>query len=320
MDDILKRIGELGIVPVIKIEDVEKAVPLAQALYNGGLPCAEITFRTKAAAEAIRRVRETLPGMLVGAGTVLNKEQVDQSIEAGAAFIVSPGFNPKVVKYCKEKGILIIPGCSNPSDVEQAIELDLKVVKFFPAEAAGGLKMIKSMAAPYAEMKFMPTGGVTPQNMSDYLSFPKVVACGGSWMARDELVEAGDFEQITLLTRNAIEIMLGFRLKHVGITAGNDQEAKKIADSLTNLFGFQQTDNNASIFVNEAIEVMKQPHFGAKGHIAVQTNSMERAISYIKHKGYSFNHESAVSDPKGKIKSIYLKDEIFGFALHLVQK
>lgn len=320
MNAILKKIGEIGIVPVIKINDVEKAVPLAKALFNGGLPCAEITFRTKAAAEAIRRVTEALPDMLVGAGTVLTTEQVDQAVAAGATFIVSPGFNPKVVNYCVEKGILILPGCANPSDVEQAIECGLDVVKFFPAEAAGGLKMIKAMAAPYTEMKFMPTGGVTPQNLNDYLAFSKIVACGGSWMVNDELVESEDFEQITRLTQNAVATMLGFELGHIGINIGGEQEARQIADVFTSLFGFNQTEKSASIFVSDSVEVMKQPYYGTKGHIAIQTNYIERGVGYLERKGFKFKSDSAQFDAKGNMTAIYFQDEIAGFALHLLQK
>lgn len=320
MNEILKRIQQLGIVPVIKIEDTEKAVPLAQALIEGGLPCAEITFRTAAGAEAIRRVTEAFPNMLVGAGTVLTPEQVDQAAAAGAKFIVSPGFNPKVVNYCVKKEILILPGCSNPSDVEQAIESGLEVVKFFPAEAAGGLKMIKAMSAPYTGIKFMPTGGVTPQNLNDYLSFSKIIACGGSWMVKDELVESGDFDQITRLTRNAVATMLGFELSHIGINTASEQEARQIADGFTLLFGFNQTEESDSIFVSDSVEVKKQLYLGTKGHIAIQTNYIERAVYYLQRKGFKFNSESAQFDHKGNMISIYLQDEFAGFALHLVQK
>ena len=173
MNKVLEEISKIGIVPVIALDHVEDAAPLAKALCDGGLPCAEVTFRTAAAEESIRIMAEQFPEMLVGAGTVLTTEQVDRAVNAGAKFIVSPGLNPKVVKYCVEKGIPVTPGCSNPSDVEVAIELGLDVVKFFPAEAAGGLNMIKSMAAPYVNMKFMPTGGVNAKNLTSYLDFPK---------------------------------------------------------------------------------------------------------------------------------------------------
>ena len=212
MDEILKRIGKIGIVPVVVLQDAKDAKPLANALCEGGLPCAEVTFRTAAAQESIRIMTEEFPHMLVGAGTVLTTEQVDRAVNAGAKFIVSPGLNPKVVRYCIERGIPVTPGTSNPSDVEQAMELGLEVVKFFPAEASGGILMIQSMAAPYTKMKFMPTGGIQISNMNSYLTFPKVLACGGSWMVKNELIEAGKFDTIKKLTKEAVMKMLGFQL------------------------------------------------------------------------------------------------------------
>ena len=207
MHDVLEKIQEIGIVPVVVLEDAKDAAPLAQALMDGGLPCAEVTFRTDAAEESIRIMSEQFPDMLVGAGTVLTTDQVDRAVAAGAKFIVSPGLNPRIVKYCVDKGILITPGCSNPSDVEQALENGLEVVKFFPAEAAGGLPMIKAMAAPYVGVKFMPTGGINAKNVRDYLSYDRVIACGGSWMVKGELVKEGKFDEIEKLTRGAVEIV-----------------------------------------------------------------------------------------------------------------
>ena len=196
MNAVLEKLNKIGIVPVVVINNVEDAAPLAKALCAGGLPCAEVTFRTAAAKEAIKIMTETCPEMIVGAGTVLNAEQVDAAVEAGATFIVSPGLNPKTVKYCIEKGVPITPGTSSPSDIEQAIELGLDVVKFFPAEQSGGLAKIKAMAAPYVNMKFMPTGGINAKNINDYLSFPKVIACGGSWMVPAKLVDEKKFDEI----------------------------------------------------------------------------------------------------------------------------
>ncbi|MBQ6846970.1 MAG: bifunctional 4-hydroxy-2-oxoglutarate aldolase/2-dehydro-3-deoxy-phosphogluconate aldolase, partial [Oscillospiraceae bacterium] len=178
MNEVLKQIGAYGVVPVVKIDNVEDALPLGKALIDGGLPVAEVTFRTAAAEEAIRAMADAYPEMLIGAGTVLTTEQVDKAVAAGAKFIVSPGLNPKVVSYCVEKNIPITPGCSNPSDIEAAIELGLDVVKFFPAEACGGLAAIKAMSAPYGAIKFMPTGGISEKNINDYLSFGKILACG----------------------------------------------------------------------------------------------------------------------------------------------
>jgi len=207
MNDILKKISEIKIVPVVAIDRAEDAENLGRALVNGGIPCAEVTFRTDAAEEAIRILSEKFPEMLVGAGTVLKTEQVDRAIAAGAKFIVSPGLNPKVVGYCVDKGIPMVPGCANPSDIEAALEFDLEVVKFFPAEALGGLKLIKAMAAPYGNVKFMPTGGINANNICDYLAFNKVIACGGSWMVDKKLIAEGKFDEIERMCREAVDLV-----------------------------------------------------------------------------------------------------------------
>lgn len=212
MNKVLEEIGRIGIIPVVVLEEAETAVPLAEALCKGGLACAEVTFRTKAAKEVIKRMSEAFPGMLVGAGTVLNIEQVEQAMEAGAKFIVSPGLNPRVVTYCLDKEIPIVPGCMTPSEIEQALELGLEVVKFFPAEPAGGLSMIKALAAPYTGLKFMPTGGIDVIKARDYLADSKVLACGGSWMVKAEMVKKKEFERITRLTGEAAELVKEYRM------------------------------------------------------------------------------------------------------------
>ena len=209
MNDILKKISEIKIVPVVAIDKAEDAVKLGQALINGGIPCAEVTFRTDAAEEAIKIMSKEFPDMLVGAGTVLKTEQVDRAVAAGAKFIVSPGLNPRVVGYCVDKGIPMVPGCANPSDIEAALEFDLEVVKFFPAEALGGLKLIKAMAAPYGNVKFMPTGGINAENICSYLSFNKVIACGGSWMVDKKLIAEGRFDEIERMCKEAVELVKG---------------------------------------------------------------------------------------------------------------
>ena len=320
MNEVLKKISKMGLVPVIKLDSAEDAKPLAKALCEGGLPCAEITFRTDAAEESIRIMTTEYPDMLVGAGTVLTTEQVDRAVNAGATFIVSPGLNPKIVKYCVDKGIPITPGCTNPSDVEQAIELGLDVVKFFPAEAAGGLNMIKSMAAPYVNMKFMPTGGINDKNLISYLDFPKIIACGGSWMVNDALVKSGEFDKIKELTKEAVTKMLGFELRHVGINAANEEEADSVATSFENIFGFTKNVGNSSIFAGTGIEVMKAPYLGKNGHIAIQTNYIERAIFHLEMQGFSFDMETAKYDKNNKMVAVYFKQEMGGFAVHLVQK
>lgn len=207
MNDVLKQMSGYGIIPVVVLNDVKDALPLGKALVEGGIPCAEVTFRTDAAEESIRIMSENFPEMLVGAGTVLTTEQVDRAVNAGAKFIVSPGLNPKVVKYCLEKNIPVTPGVITPSEIEQAMELGLEVVKFFPAEPFGGLKTIKALAAPYTKMKFMPTGGINISNVRDYLAFDKIIACGGSWMVSGNLVKEGKFDEITKLVAEAAEIV-----------------------------------------------------------------------------------------------------------------
>ena len=204
MKDIAERFYEIGIVPVVVLEDAKDAKPLAQALCAGGLPCAEVTFRTAAAKESIAIMAKEFPEMLVGAGTVLTVEQVDEAVEAEAKFIVCPGFDPEIVDYCLGKNIPIFPGCITPSEVAQAVKRGLKTVKFFPAEAAGGLKMIKSMAAPYTGVKFMPTGGINANNMKDYLEYDRIVAIGGSWMVKGDLIKNGEFDKVEAMTKEAV--------------------------------------------------------------------------------------------------------------------
>lgn len=205
MENMIEKFQKLGMVPVVVLEDEKDALPLAEALVRGGLPCAEVTFRTAAAAESIRLMSEKYPEMLVGAGTVLTTEQVDLAVEAGARFIVSPGFDPEIVDYCLGKNIPVFPGCVTPSEVAQAVKRGLKVVKFFPAEQAGGIAMIKAMAAPYHNIRFMPTGGINPANLKEYLSCDKILCCGGSWMVKGDMIRNGEFEKIQDLVKEAKE-------------------------------------------------------------------------------------------------------------------
>ena len=208
MEQILE---EYGIVPVVVLKKTEDAIPLADALYAGGLSCAEVTFRTDAAEESIKLMSAKYPDMLVGAGTVLTTEQVDRAVGAGAKFIVSPGFDPEIVDYCLAKNIPVFPGCITPSEVAQAVKRGLKVVKFFPAEQAGGVAMIKAMGAPYSMVKFMPTGGISAKNLNEYLSSSNIVCCGGSWMVKGDLIDSGDFCKITELTKEAVELVKSIR-------------------------------------------------------------------------------------------------------------
>lgn len=319
MKQILEEFTNIGIVPVIALHDAGDAKPLAQALNDGGLPCAEVTFRTDAAEEAIRVMAREFPDMLIGAGTVLTTAQVDCAVAAGAKFIVSPGFNPKVVSYCVEKQIPIIPGCSNPSDIEAAIELGLTAVKFFPAEASGGLPAIQALAAPYHKMKFMPTGGISGKNLKSYLDFKKIIACGGSWMVKGDMVEKKDWAGIERLTREAVAEMLGFTLKHVGIYVDEEAAARTAALQFADLLGGEVREGSHSVFAGPWVELTKRPGRGVCGHLAFGVNYVERAVYHLKRKGFAFEESSKVCEADGSLKSVYLKDEIGGFAVHLVK-
>ena len=211
MNTTLEKLGQFGVVPVVVLDDTKDAEPLAKALCEGGLACAEVTFRTDAAEESIRIMSEAYPEMVVGAGTVLTTEQVDRAVAAGAKFIVTPGLDPVIVKYCLEKKIPVTPGIVTPSELAQAYSLGLRLVKFFPAEPSGGLAMIKALAAPYNMMQFMPTGGISASTLPDYLRYEKIFACGGSWMVKGSLIKAGDFNKITELTREAVELVRSVR-------------------------------------------------------------------------------------------------------------
>jgi 2-dehydro-3-deoxyphosphogluconate aldolase/(4S)-4-hydroxy-2-oxoglutarate aldolase len=320
MDKILEEIEGYGIVPVVRIEKAADALPLGKALLAGGLPLAEITFRTAAAEEAIRTLTEGMPELIVGAGTVLTTEQAGKAIRAGASFIVSPGFNPKVVSYCREQGVLVIPGVNSPTQIEAAIECGLGILKFFPAEESGGAAFLKAVAAPYEGTRFIPTGGINAANLISYLSLKNVIACGGSWMVKTELISAGNFEEITGLTREAVRILLGFELAHVGINEENAGNASRSAELFSRLFHFPVAEGQSSFFLGEKeIEIMKGPGRGEKGHLALATNDVERAIFYLGRQGIR-PIEGTEEEKDGKKILAYLDREIAGFAIHLRQK
>ena len=319
MNPVLEKIQKLGIVPVVVLNDAKDASPLAKALCEGGLPCAEVTFRTEAAEEAIKIMSQEFPEMLVGAGTVLTTDQVDRAVAAGAKFIVSPGLNPKIVRYCTERNIPITPGTCNPSDVELAIELGLEVVKFFPAEASGGLEMIKAMSAPYTNVRFMPTGGINQKNLTTYLDFPKIIACGGSWMVSGDLIKEGNFDKIRELTEDAVHSMLGFELAHIGINCEDESEADEVAGAFGKMFGFGKKTGNSSIFAGSFIEAMKSPYLGKNGHIAIKTRYIDRAVYYLESQGFELDMDTA-KYKNDKLTAVYLKAQVGGFAIHLVQK
>jgi 2-dehydro-3-deoxyphosphogluconate aldolase / (4S)-4-hydroxy-2-oxoglutarate aldolase len=320
MDEILKKIEGYGIIPVVRIEKATDAFPLGKALCEGGLPLAEITFRTAAAEEVIRTLTERMPELIVGAGTVLTTEQAGKAIRAGASFIVSPGFNPKIVSFCREQGVPVIPGVNSPTQIEAAMECGLGVMKFFPAEESGGTAFLKAIAAPYEGIRFIPTGGINAANLISYLSLKNVIACGGSWMVKTELISAGNFEEITELTREAVRILLGFELAQVGINEGNAENASKSVELFSRLFHFPVAESQGSFFLGgKEIEILKDLGRGEKGHIAFATNDVGRALFYLGRQGI---RPVAGTETKkdGKTVLVYLDREIAGFAIHLRQK
>lgn len=317
MNPILTKLGNIGLVPVVKIDDASKAPALAKALIDGGLPCAEVTFRTAAASDAIRAIAKAYPEMLVGAGTVINVELAKKAAEAGAKFIVSPGFNPAVVDWCIANNIPIVPGVNNPSGVEAGLEKGLEVLKFFPAEASGGVAMLDSLAGPFGQVSFMPTGGIGLENLADYARRSNVLAVGGSWMVKADLIESENWAGITALCRDAVTAIHGFSFAHVGINEKNEKSATD-ASALFALLGFEAKAGTSSIFNGTVIEVMKTPFRGTMGHIGFKCWNVERALSYLEQFGFHGVEETAKRE-KGKLSVIYLDKEIGGFAIHLVR-
>ena len=280
MNEVLQRVYQIGIIPVIAIDDADKAVPLAQALVKGGLPAAEVTFRTAAGEEAIRRI----------AAEVL------------------------------DKGVPMMPGTATPGEMEQAMSMGLDVVKFFPAEQNGGVAKLKAVAGPYTTLRWMPTGGVNTKNMMDYLSFDKIIACGGTWMVKKDLIEGEKWDEITRICQDAVKTMMGFTLAHVGINCANAGEAAQTAKTLCALFGLEYKAGNSSDFAGSMVECNKAPGRGANGHIAIGTYNVDRAVYHLGLQGVRFDQASRKTDAKGNTKAIYLQDEVGGFAIHLVKR
>ena len=319
MDTCIKELYRIGIVPVVALEDAADALPLGAALKKGGVSAIEVTFRTAAAADAIRLLTREMPELLVGAGTVLTKAQADAAIEAGAKFIVSPGFQPELVSYVLSKGVPMCPGTATPGEMEQAMALGLSAVKFFPAEQNGGAPMLKALSAPYRDLLFMPTGGVKLENLRTYLALDQVFACGGTWLATKDDIKAKAFDKITARTREAVKTMLNFRIKHVGINSKDEAEAKKTATLLCSIFDFDYNDTELSVFTGSAGEVMKFMGRGSLGHVAIGADNVDRAEYYLRQRGFSFDESTRRVDASGRTTFLYLKDEIGGFAFHLTK-
>ncbi len=300
MREVLDRIEKTGIVPVVVLEDAEKAVPVAKALQAGGIDCAEVTFRTAAAEESIGRIAKECPSILLGAGTVLSVEQVKKAVDAGAKFIVTPGFNPSVVSYCVEHQIPVVPGCMDTNAIEMALEMGLDTVKFFPAEAAGGLKMMK--AGPYVNLKFIPTGGVGIDNLRDYLSFRKVVACGGSWMVKGDLVRAERYDEIERLSREAVAAMLHLRIGSIRLSVGAENPAA-----------------NSELLRSVLLPAQEKDGAETEGCIEILTDHLERAVYHLEKQGVAFDMDTAERDGK-KMRSVLLQKKTGEYRIRLAEK
>ena len=320
MNPVLQRVYEIGIIPVIAFNDVDEAIPLCKALMDGGLPAAEVTFRTACAEECIRKIHEELPDMLLGAGTVLTNDQADRAMAAGASFVVAPGYDPNVTQHVIDKGGLMMPGTCSAGEMQQAMNQGCEAIKFFPAEANGGVEMLKNIGAALKTAKWMCTGGVNAKNVNTYLANPQIIAVGGTWMCKSDKIKAGAWDDITAACKEAVDVMLGLELGHIGINCADDAEAMKTAELLGGLLSKAVAPGNSSIFVgNKEFEIMKQPGRGTNGHIAIKCNSVDRAVYHLGQRGVKFDMDSMVNK-NGKNIAIYLADEVAGFAIHLVQK
>lgn len=318
--DVLNIIRAYGIIPVLGLTNPETAPMTAVALRKGGLPLLEVTMRSERAMDCLKAVKAADPNMLVGAGTILRPEQVNQAKQAGADFIVTPGFNPKVVKHCLELGLPVVPGCVTPTEIEAGLELGLDTFKFFPSEPLNGMTTIKQLCGPYGNIQFIPTAGITLSNLDEYLSSDKIAAVGGSFIAPAPMVEAQDWAGITALCQKAVEKSLGFSLAHIGINAASKQEGLSTAKWFFDRFGFPVKEGEKSNFSSTYIECCNQKFPGKYGHIGLFTLSPERAVAYFRSKGIPLREEFKNVDSKGTLTAVYLAEEIGGFAVHIVKK
>ena len=317
--DVLSRLAAAGVVPVVVLDKAEDAVPTARAMVAGGIDVMEITFRTAAAADSIRAVAAEVPEMLVGAGTVLNLEQCKLAVECGAKFIVSPGYDEETVAWCVENGVAVTPGCVTPTEIMAALKHGLKVVKFFPANVYGGLNAIKALSGPFVGLKFIPTGGVNQQNLGEFVSNPSIHAVGGSWVCPKADIAAHNFDKITQLCAEARRGVMGFELAHVGINCESADESLAVCEELEKAFDFEVKTGNSSNFASTGVEVMKSMYLGKNGHLAVRTNKIETAVAELEKRGFAVDMDTAKY--KGdRMIAVYLKNEIGGFAIHLLQK
>ncbi len=315
MNEVINELYRIGILPIIKTQNTADAVALAGAI-NQGVPCVVIANGT-ISEEAVEQISKAYPDMLVGVGEVFDVKQAASAIDAGAKFIVSCGICDEVVRYCMSRGVLIIPGVNNATEINSAITHGLDTVGFFPAEQSGGINMIKPLAKAYPQINFVPIGGVCKENLYSYLALPANVLVGIEIEANKTDIQSLEILQKDI--KRTVDIMLDFSLRHIGINCTDNAVANDGAKTLADIFSFGIRECDVSYFVNESFELMKFIGRGTNGHIAVCTPNVERAVYHLEKRGVSFDYESAKYDDNGKMFFIYLKDEIAGFAFHLVR-
>ncbi|MBN2880109.1 MAG: bifunctional 4-hydroxy-2-oxoglutarate aldolase/2-dehydro-3-deoxy-phosphogluconate aldolase [Clostridia bacterium] len=319
MSDLSTKLGNIGLIPVVVFDKVEYALPTAKAMIEGGLPVMEVTLRTDAAIESMQLIKKNYPEIILGAGTVLNVKQAKAAVEAGCEFIVSPGFDDGVVRYCLNNDILVTPGCVTPTEITHALEFGLNILKFFPASIYGGLPACKALHGPFRMVKFVPTGGIDLSNLSEYADKDFIHAIGGGWLCSANDMAEGRYSNITDTIRKSIDVLLGFEIAHIGINMENEEVSLELAAEVSKAFGMALKQGNSSNFVGTQFEVMKTPFKGKNGHIAVRTNNIDRALYYLDKRGYKADISSTV-EKNGKKTAVYLENEFGGFAVHLIQK
>lgn len=320
MKEVLEHITNTGILPILTLDEPLDAIPIGQALHDGGIHNVVITYRSGNGADCINLITKALPDMLVGAGTVFKKEQVDSAVEAGAKFITCPSINPQIVEYCQSKGVPIIPGVSTPSDIETALTLGLDHLEYFPAIANGGLTGIQALSIAYPHVKFLANGGLDRSHIIEYLSDSRVFAIGGSWTVHPGWVSNKNFEMIESEAKESILTMLDFQIDHVGVNFPKEDAAIYAAEEFAEILGREVKEADYGYFAGPAFEAMKPNGHGVIGHVAFSVNSIERAKHYLEYRGITFNEPTATFDEKGFIKKIYLEREIGGMAVQLVRK
>lgn len=316
---ILNDIANIGMIPVLSIDKAQRAIHLAKALQKGGLPLMEVMFRTEAAADSIKQISEQMPDFIVGAGTVLTVEQAEKAVDYGAKFLVSPGFNPEVCKAAIKLDVPIVPGCISPTEVEAARVLGLNVLKFFPAVENGGLSAMRLLSGPYPDVRFVPTGDLTRTLCKEYLSFHKVAAAGGDFMLSYSDIHSDNYEKITSDVEETILGYLNFHIAHMGMNTNSKEESVALANKLGSVLKVATHEYTKSSFAGSLFEIMYEPFYHEKGHIAIGTSDATRAYHYLKRCGIEFIEETVSRDTNGNVIAAYLKENFGGFALHLLQ-